>query len=198
MLSQVLRRSHMYLALFLTPWVLMYTVSTATMNHREFFKEKYGSEPPKFELERELTYSGVFPKDATPQIMARQLLYDFNLDGTHNVKASSDGSKITITRHEPMAQRRITYTRTDGKVVIEKEAFRSSTFLERMHRRKGFQSDYAADDTWACSVDLVILAMLFWAASGLWMWWELKNTRRWGFVCALTGLAMFCLFLFTI
>ena len=82
--------------------------------------------------------------------------------------------------------------------MIEKETFRSNTFLERMHRRRGFQSDYPLEDTWAFSVDLVILAMVFWVASGLWMWWEMKVTRGLGAVFALSGLAVFGLFLFTI
>ena len=30
--SKILRRTHLYLALFLTPWVLMYAVSTLARN----------------------------------------------------------------------------------------------------------------------------------------------------------------------
>jgi hypothetical protein len=38
MISKILRRTHMYLALFLTPWMLIYALSTMAMNHRELFK----------------------------------------------------------------------------------------------------------------------------------------------------------------
>ena len=34
MFSKVIRRTHMYVALFLAPWVLMYALSTMVMNHR--------------------------------------------------------------------------------------------------------------------------------------------------------------------
>jgi len=37
MFSTVVRRTHMYLGLFLFPWVLMYSVSTLVMNHRAVF-----------------------------------------------------------------------------------------------------------------------------------------------------------------
>ena len=33
--SLVLRRTHMYAALFLTPWMLIYALSTMAMNHRD-------------------------------------------------------------------------------------------------------------------------------------------------------------------
>ncbi len=33
MTSKLLRRIHLYLALFLTPWIRMYAVSTFAMNH---------------------------------------------------------------------------------------------------------------------------------------------------------------------
>ena len=40
MFSKFLRRSHMYLALFLTPWMLVYALSTMGMNHRQYFTKR--------------------------------------------------------------------------------------------------------------------------------------------------------------
>mgnify|MGYP003337031680 CR=1 FL=1 len=54
-MSLLLRRIHLYLALFLAPWVLMYTASTFVMNHRSWFHPTEPPPPPRFELERELT-----------------------------------------------------------------------------------------------------------------------------------------------
>ena len=31
------------------------------------------------------------------------------------------------------------------------------------------------------------LVMVFWGASGLFMWWQVKATRRWGFVVLLVS-----------
>jgi len=47
-------------------------------------------------------------------------------------------------------------------------------------------------------VDLVIVAMVFWVFSGLWMWWELKATRTLGAVLMFAGAGLFAMFLFTI
>lgn len=198
MFSKIVRRSHMYLALFLVPWILMYALSTMAMNHREFFKQFYGEQPVAWERERELTYPGTFPEDAKPNDVARQILVSLGMDGAHNANRSKDGARLTIVRHDAITPQRITYTPADGRLVIESQVFRTPAFLERMHRRRGYQSDYRLDDTWAFSVDLVIAAMIFWVASGLWMWWEMKVTRRLGFAFAASGVAIFALFLSTI
>ena len=60
MFSKIVRRTHMYLALFLVPWVLMYALSTSAMNHRHFFQEYYGEKGAPFHTEREMVYDGIF------------------------------------------------------------------------------------------------------------------------------------------
>ena len=67
-----------------------------------------------------------------------------------------------------------------------------------MHRRRGYNTPFITDDLWAISVDLFIVASVLWVASGLWMWWELKVTHRWGTVSLIGGIMLFALFLVTI
>ena len=54
------------------------------------------------------------------------------------------------------------------------------------------------DDAWAISVDIAVAGMIFWVLSGLWLWWELKATRRVGLVCIVGGLGLFGFFLVSI
>jgi len=192
MISRLIRRTHMYFALFLVPWMLMYAVSTMTMNHRS------EGAAARWEKEREETYTGTFPSGATPRVMARQILISLGMDGAHAARGPSPDGKITIFRNEPIAQRRLTFSPADGKLLVEREVFRASAFLERFHRRRGFEHPYALADAWAFSVDLAIFAMVFWVASGLWMWWEMRPTRGWGALTLALGLGLFTLFLVTI
>ncbi|MCW5981790.1 MAG: PepSY-associated TM helix domain-containing protein [Bryobacteraceae bacterium] len=195
--SRLVRRIHMYLALFLAPWMLMYGVSTLAMNHRAIFIEKYGRGPAPFEVEKELAYSGSFPENAEPGLVARQILASLDLDGAHAVSRRADGT-VVINRHDLVAPRRITFAPADGRLVVEKMQYRSNAFLERFHRRRGYATGYAVDNAWAVSVDLVIVAMVFWALSGLWMWWEMKVTRTLGALAAAGGIGLFALYLVTI
>jgi hypothetical protein len=196
MFSRLLRRTHMYLALFLAPWILVYTLSTIVMNHREHLHS--GPNPPRFTMEREFIYDGTFPDRATPRQIADQLLISIGMDGTHNQPRANDLQRITFVRQDAVAPRRITYTPADRKVTIERMEFEPTAFLERMHRRRGYQQPYAVEDTWAFTVDLVIVAIVFWALSGLWMWWEMKVTRKLGALCLLGGIGLFVLFAVTI
>ena len=198
MFSKIVRRSHMYLALFLMPWMLMYALSTMAMNHRNFLRGIYGGNAAVYEKEAEQTYRRTFAPGTESQTMAQQILRDLHMDGTHNVNTSKDGTRITIIRNEPFAPKRIIFKPADSKVIVERQVFRAPAFLERLHRRRGFQQKYALEDSWAFSVDLVIVAMVFWVASGLWMWWEMRTTRRWGAVSAAAGLGLFGFFLLTI
>ena len=73
MFSNLVRRSHLYVALFLSPWLLMYALSTLVMNHRGFFVAKYGPGPGTFERERELTFAGDFSPGAAPADVADRM-----------------------------------------------------------------------------------------------------------------------------
>ena len=194
-MSRLLRRTHLYLALFLAPWILMYASSTFVMNHRVLFHGPPPNPPPAFEVERELVYPGEMPEGATPQQVALQLLATLDLDGAHTVARPSTPGKVTINRLHPVSPRRITYTAADRRVVVEKMSFSGARFLEQMHRRRGFQHDYVLDDVWAALVDLTIVALIVLALSGLWMWWELRVTRRWGALALAAGMGAFGLFL---
>lgn len=193
--SRVVRRVHMYMGLFLIPWMLMYAVSTMVMNHREFVQSFYSTKAPAMVTERELEYSHSFPSDATPQQIGQQILRDIGLEGTHRVSGGKNGKPVVIDRQHAWAPRRITWDPGTQKLLIQKEEFRSATFLERMHRRRGFQQPHLLEDTWASSVDIAVVAMVFWSLSGVWLWWELRPTRLWGTLCGVLGWIVFALFL---
>lgn len=194
-MSLLLRRIHLYLALFLTPWILMYAASTFVMNHRPLFHGPPPQPPPKFEVERELVYPGDMPEGATPKQVALQLLATLNLDGAHSVQRPGTAGAVVVNRQDPVSPRRITYNPADKRVVVEKMVFSGAGFLERMHRRRGFQQDYVLEDLWAASVDVTIVGLFCLALSGLWMWWELRVTRKWGALALGAGFALFGLFL---
>ncbi len=191
MFSRVVRRTHMYLALFLTPWMIVYAISTIAMQHRM-------ARPTTFIKEQEETYGNTFEPTTPPREIARQILLDLNLDGAFGVQGPGPDGRLTINRQGMLSPRRITFTPQDRRIVVERLDLETSGFLNRFHRRRGYQQPYAADMAMAVSVDAVIVAMVFWALSGLWMWWEMRATRWWGLACAVTGAGIFALFALTI
>ena len=181
----------MYLALFLAPWMIGYALSTIAMQHRM-------PRPTTFTKESERQYPNRFEPGTPPREIAQQILADLNLDGAFGVQGPAPDGRLTINRQGMLSPRRITFTPHDGRIVVERLELETSGFLNRFHRRRGYQQPYAADLAMAISVDAVIVAMVFWALSGLWMWWEMRATRLWGLACAATGMGIFILFVLTI
>ena len=126
----------MYLALFLSPWILMYALSTLAMNHRAAFNARYGPGPAAFETERELVYDGSFAENAELRTISQQILQSVGLDGAHGVTRRKDGA-IVITRNDLLTPRRLTYVPADRRLLIEKMPHRPNAFLERFHRQEG-------------------------------------------------------------
>jgi hypothetical protein len=196
--SKLIRRTHLFLALFLAPWVLMYALSTITMHHRVLFTGEPRRVDPGYEMLREEAYAPPFARDEDRQVAARRLLQDLDLEGAFTVRGSLEQGVLTILRNRPIRSYRITYETNTGTLRVERQRFGMAYFLEMLHRRRGYQQPFLGNDLWAFVVDAVILAMLTWAATGLWMWWELARTRRLGALCLGAGIACFLLFLLTL
>ena len=196
--SLIIRRIHLYLALFLTPWMLMYAISTVVMNHRGFFKEYYAEDPVQWEIESETTYDLSLGPNISREVVANQILSHLGIEGAHNTQGRLD-RRITITRDNPWATRRITFSPTSGNLKVERRLDRVPVILESLHRRRGgYQHPIVSEHLWSVVIDLVIVAMMFWAGSGIWMWWEMSITRRLGAITLVAGLLLYAFFLVAI
>jgi len=185
----------MFSGLFLAPWMLMYAFSTLVMAHREFVLSLYPTKTPALVTERELDYARSFPATATREEIAKQLLQDLDLEGRHSISGGRSGQPLVVNRQTALGAHRITFDPGTRKIVVQREEFRMLTFLERLHRRRGYDQPYALDDSWGLTVDAAVVAMVFWSLSGIWLWWELKPTRRWGLLTLVAGPALFTIFL---
>ena len=193
-ISRLVRRIHMFTGLFLAPWMVMYALSTIVMTHHESVNSLYGSKSPVMVKERELDYSRSFSTNLTREVIAQRILNDLSMDGTHSVSGGSNGRPLVIQRQHAMPQRRLTFDASKCKITIEREEFRASTVLERLHRRRGYNQPYALEDTWGFTVDVAVVTMAFWSLSGIWLAWELKTTRVWGALSFVIGLGLFVVF----
>ena len=186
-----IRRIHLYLALFLMPWIIMYALSGLAMHHREWVAKLYDGTQNEFAPERTLDYDAVFPEDAPIWVMAEQILADIDLEGRFNARENHADNSITINRHDPVTPRRIIYSPADRTLTILRNRPLSIPILIRIHHRLGYGNGSFWDNAWAVSVDAVILAIFFWAISGIIMWRNIKVTRRKGFVFLIVGIVIF-------
>jgi hypothetical protein len=171
--------------------MLGYALSTIVMNHNV-------GGPQRFIKESERSYPAIFETRTPPRQIGEQILRDLHLEGAFGVQGPRPDGTLVINRQDMLAPRRITYNPATKTLVVERVQLKSTQALNRFHHRRGFQQPYAADRAMAWSIDLVIIAMVFWALSGLWMWWEMRATRLWGLAAAMFGMGIFAFFAFAI
>lgn len=99
----------------------------------------------------------------------------------------TDGEKVWRATYNPLTG--AVGGKPDGEPSGEGLSTRS--FLLRLHTAHGYPSDPGeARWVWAVVVDAMASVMVFWAVSGLVMWWQIKATRRAGLVVLLLGAAV--------
>jgi hypothetical protein len=87
---------------------------------------------------------------------------------------------------------RVTYNALTGvsaDAAPPPEELSTRRFLTRLHLASGYPGHTDTKWFWAVLVDATAVVMVFWGLSGLFMWWQVKATRRWGFVVLLLSAA---------
>jgi hypothetical protein len=196
--ARLIRRTHMYLALFLAPWMAIYALSGLAINHGPAVRAWYGASMNQFEKVGERPYTTVFSADADPRMVGAQVLEELGLSGAFFVQGKAGDPKLVINRNAAFSQHRITYLRAEQKLVIEKQTYAAPVFFNRSHFRSGYTQPFLPAKIWGFTVDLAIVGMLFWVLSGFVMWWEIKPARLTGAAFALVGFGLFGVLLFTI
>jgi hypothetical protein len=89
---------------------------------------------------------------------------------------------------------RASFDMRSGELAVKPEEEVSGphwrTFLLRLHMTHVYRDD-AARFAWALIVDIMALAMVTWAGTGIYMWWRMKKLRTigWAMIAASIGVA---------
>jgi hypothetical protein len=110
--------------------------------------------------------------------------------------------EVTVTSVPDLAFRmtdgettwRVTYNAQTGTVAgkpadeEERTEISARRFLLRLHTAHGYPGEPGARTAWAVVVDAMAAIMVFWGLSGVFMWWQIKATRRLGAAVLLVSL----------
>jgi hypothetical protein len=189
------RRTHLYLALFLLPWFLMYGVSSVPFSHGAYFEEldKQSGKPLWIPRLEKTNYEVAIPEGDDLRTVGEQIVRDAGLQGTFGTYRQS-ASQINVYVYSFWKSTQAKYFPQEKRLVVEDRRFRWDHFLTGMHATGGFDEG-PMRDLWGVIVDLVCLGMLLWVLSGLVMWWTLPPTRKWGWIAFASGMLSFALFL---
>lgn len=187
------RRTHLYLALFLLPWFLMYGLSSIPFAHNAWMNEIFG--PTRFTVRFDKPFYAEIPQDDEAlKALGDRIVRENGLEGSWGTYRANP-RQVNVYVHTFRSATEVTYFVDDKRLVARDRHFRWDHFLTGMHARGGFRHPLPLDSVWAVVVDLVCVAFLIWITTGLIMWWQLRGTRTWGLIALASGAGLFILFL---
>lgn len=182
------RDLHLYLGLFLCPFVLLFAFSTILLNHPS--RSAGGKTEPKRMVTVELPGGepGSIPH-------ARVLLQQLGVTGEmdyvrHNAKAE----RLSIPVSKPGESTRVEIDLRGKTATIEREERGLGDALNYLHKMPGphnvrFRGNWVFMSWWAVTADIVVYGVLFLTVSGLYLWWKLKGERAVGWALLGSGAA---------
>ena len=193
------RRLHLYLALILLPWSVMYGVSAIPFTRNSFFNDLYEDGVPQYTTRFEGAYDRPVPESWRAEDLrpfAREVIADMGLEVKSAFGAYRPNKReIIVFVYTFWENTRMVYTIEAQHIKVEDRRFRWDQFMTGLHGRGGFQQDGFLNTFWSVIVDLVCLGFILWSLSGIYMWWQLKGTRIWGLVALGGGCLSFLVFL---
>ena len=191
------RRLHLYLALALLPWFFLYGVSSVPFSHAQFFDQRAkATGQPDWIKRFERPYDLEIPAQGDLRPIGARIMADTGLTGAFGAYRQGAG-QINVYVYTFWKSTQVKYFIAEKKLVAEDKRFRWDHFLTGAHAKGGFEQG-GLHNLWGVVIDLVCLGMLLWVATGLFMWWKLPSTRRWGWLALAAGLGTFSAFLFTL
>lgn len=188
------RRTHLYLALVLLPWFLLYGISSIPFSHGTYFEERdKATGVPLWTQRFERPYDVPVPDGPNLRAFADRVVRDTGLSGAYGAYRQSP-NQVNVYVYTFWKSTQVKYFVQEKRIVGEDRRFRWDHFLTGMHAKGGFEQG-GLHNLWAVVIDVVCAGMLLWILTGLVMWWNLKSTRMWGWIAIAFGAATFAWFL---
>jgi hypothetical protein len=188
------RRLHLYMGLALSPWILLYALSSIPFSHGKYFDELDKAKgQPNWTRRAELPYTAPVPESDTQlRALGADIMKTAGLDGAFGAYRQSP-SQVNVYHHSVWKSTQVKYLIDEKKLVVEDARFRWDHMLTGFHAKGGFEQDSLLHDSWGIVVDLVCLGLILWVASGIYMWLPMRNLRGSGLLALGAGVASFAL-----
>jgi hypothetical protein len=197
-LSHINRRVHLYLGLALLPWFFMYAISSVPFAHNQFFQRRDAATGlPMWTLRSEHRLDVPIPSDTKDlRSFGARVLEHAGIDRTGASFGAyrQSPTQVNVYLYSFWESTQLKYFADRKLLTVEDRRFRWDQFLTGMHARGGFDQEGRLQHSWSIVVDIVCLGIVVWIASGLYMWWGVPASRRWGWAAIGGGAASFLLF----
>lgn len=192
--DRINRRTHLYLALFLLPWFFMWGVTSIAFTHAPRWQAHYDDGVPTFAVVREDVFQGSRRPGETDREFGLRVVEQAGLDGPNFGSWRPNETTLIFIKFDFWDSHQVVYHEEDQRMEIQERRRRWDHVLTGMHARGGYGQESLLSNAWAVIVDVSMIAVLVWIASGLYMWWNIKSHRKWGLAALAAGFASFAYF----
>ncbi len=178
------RDLHLYLGLFLCPFILVFAVSTLFLNHPD--QRPPAGLVPRTPMKQAVqigTTEGVGTVEQAKNIL-RQLRVTGEIDYIRHMAAEQ---RLVIPVTKPGEATTVEVDLKAGTATVRRESQGLGAALIYLHKMPGphnvkIRGNWVYTVWWAVTADTVVYAVIFLTVSGLYLWWMLKNERTVGWV----------------
>ena len=195
-----IRELHLYFGLFISPFILMFAVSTILFNHtfKPWDKSNVQETSMSIEIPEGITggAEGLKP--------AKQILRQVNVSGEIGyLRYRPKQNRLIIPVMKPGQEVRINVDLEKGTVAISRKRTDIWEAMLYLHKSPGqhnvnIRGNWIYTQIWRWLADIVVYLLLFISASGIYMWTVLKAERKIGLILLGAGGLSLLLIVFAI
>src|SRR4051812_14708773 len=152
--NRINRRTHLYLGLFLLPWLTMYGVSSAIIIHQQTLNSR-GPLPRVLVYQKPYTSAvDLQGTNNSPQLRAAadQILKECDLQGAFWADKPNPDT-LHIDRFSFRGSTSITYSAKKQELKVEHQKMRTPQVIQRMHFRGGYVQSGIGNKSWGVLAD---------------------------------------------
>ena len=181
------RSLHLYFGLFISPFVLIFSISVLVLNHTGYVN----SINPVKHLPDINTRLDKIPYDTSDLQTAKRIIQKLGIKGEVDFIFQND-KEMFFPVNVPGLTTKIKVDKQTNEVLItrdEEGSLRATNFLHKMpgpHNEKLRGNSFFMMN-WRILADMVVYILLFLSSSGIFLWYFLKAERKLGWVVIILG-----------
>ena len=187
----LVRKLHLYVGLFISPFILIFSISALVFNHAGYLNRVSPVKP----LPEIRTKLNKIPYDTTDLLTAKAIIHKLGIEGEIDYISKSP-DHISFPVNKPGVKTRIEInTHTDSVLITRQQegVLRAMSYLHLMpgqHNAK-LRGNSLFLTIWRVLADVVVYLLLFLTASGIFLWYFLKVERTVGVYAICLGIVFF-------
>jgi len=187
----LVRNLHLYFGLFISPFILIYSLSVLAFNH-EGWLNKFA---PVKRLPEIRTKLDKIPYDTSDLATAKALIRKLDIEGEIDFISKRENS-ISFPVNIPGLNTRVEINTLNDSVFITREQLgiiRAMSFLHKMPgpHNESIRGNSAFIKIWRTLTNILVYVLLFLSISGIYLWYFFRIERNIGLFSISLGIFLF-------